>query len=538
MCEGLRLHDPPSERRIPWRHRWNLRSRRDSRRLSLRGLAHEPRIPRCGRGPLLPPHDRRPRAQCAELRLDRRHQRLPGLDARGVGGRLGDGGQVSATRHGVEDLDHFDATGTARTAVARWLARQVSASTATRSHRRGSTMPASGGPWPRPPIGGSGSTTTTNTRIFRWYPEGTPSVPSATTDQTPSRALDPTVISPPGTDRRSRSNSWPPVRRHSERRTGTARRAPCPWRPERRGVPAGEAAGSPRLAPRRFLVMWRPRTLSDVEAVLGVQETAQLEFKRQLVASTAEIAKDIAAMTVEGGVIAYGIDEQGLAASSLMPIPLGGVRERIRQIADTSIQPPPALDIEIIEDAPGSGRGFAIVEVPASPLAPHMTNGRYHARSGTTIRLLSELEVARLYDQRRILAERQATRVPFQTYLRHEHSTGEVRARTAIVRLMVEPVASYRHPRGFRLHDPLEAATTDAAIRHRSLLDDPWFSRLLNFTSNTWEPHSTEGWQAGTTTRDMPEQGEYLITANATYTHSSDLRRGDDWTVQGKSVRA
>lgn len=31
-------------------------------------------------------------------------------------------------------------------------------------------------------------------------PEGTPSVPSATTDQTPSRALDPAVISPPGTD--------------------------------------------------------------------------------------------------------------------------------------------------------------------------------------------------------------------------------------------------------------------------------------------------------------------------------------------------
>jgi hypothetical protein len=37
-------------------------------------------------------------------------------------------------------------------------------------------------------------------RIFRWYPEGTPSNPSETTDQTPSRALDPTVISPPGAD--------------------------------------------------------------------------------------------------------------------------------------------------------------------------------------------------------------------------------------------------------------------------------------------------------------------------------------------------
>ena len=38
-----------------------------------------------------------------------------------------------------------------------------------------------------------------STRVFRWYPEGTPSSPSAT-DQSPSLALDPAVISPPGTD--------------------------------------------------------------------------------------------------------------------------------------------------------------------------------------------------------------------------------------------------------------------------------------------------------------------------------------------------
>ena len=38
------------------------------------------------------------------------------------------------------------------------------------------------------------------TNVFRWYPDGTPSVPSSTTDLTPSRALDPAVVSPPGTD--------------------------------------------------------------------------------------------------------------------------------------------------------------------------------------------------------------------------------------------------------------------------------------------------------------------------------------------------
>jgi hypothetical protein len=38
------------------------------------------------------------------------------------------------------------------------------------------------------------------TNVFRWYPEGTPSVPSSTTDQSPSRALDAAVVSPPGTE--------------------------------------------------------------------------------------------------------------------------------------------------------------------------------------------------------------------------------------------------------------------------------------------------------------------------------------------------
>lgn len=60
--------------------------------------------------------------------------------------------------------------------------------------------------------------------------EGTPSNPSATTDQTPSRALDPAVIAPPGT-----------------RAEATARRrAPRPSRtPQRRGRHDGHGATEP-----------------------------------------------------------------------------------------------------------------------------------------------------------------------------------------------------------------------------------------------------------------------------------------------------
>ena len=267
--------------------------------------------------------------------------------------------------------------------------------------------------------------------------------------------------------------------------------------------------------------MWRPLTTADVEAILGVPETAQLEFKRELVRDTVEVAKDIASMTVDGGVLAYGIEETGLVASALSPIPLQGTRERIRQIADSQIQPPPGLEITILETSEGSGEGFAIVAVPASPLAPHMVNDRFPARSGTTTRWLSELEVARLYEQRRALAQVAAGREPLAGYLPHEDSTGDVRGSTAILRMMVAPAGAYRHPRGVRVRDPLGKATGEAAVIHRNLIANP-HSRLIETVTNRWEPQSTSGFKAGTTFKAWPKEGnhEMKVAAAATYAHS------------------
>jgi len=55
--------------------------------------------------------------------------------------------------------------------------------------------------------------------------------------------------------------------------------------------------------------MWRPTEWSEIEALIGyAEETAGLDFKREL-PSNGELAKDVAAMTVNGGIVVIGVDE-------------------------------------------------------------------------------------------------------------------------------------------------------------------------------------------------------------------------------------
>jgi len=55
--------------------------------------------------------------------------------------------------------------------------------------------------------------------------------------------------------------------------------------------------------------MWRPKTWAEVEALKGqAEETSRLDFKRD-VTRNPETTKDIAAMTVDRGVLVYGVAE-------------------------------------------------------------------------------------------------------------------------------------------------------------------------------------------------------------------------------------
>ncbi len=98
-----------------------------------------------------------------------------------------------------------------------------------------------------------------------------------------------------------------------------------------------------------------PSTWEDIEALVSgrVGETDSLDFKRALGPKNVDTAKDIAAMTVEGGVIVIGIEEDDVdRATDIRAFSLDGIGNRIRQIADTLIFPPPAFEIRAITKQP------------------------------------------------------------------------------------------------------------------------------------------------------------------------------------------
>jgi hypothetical protein len=150
--------------------------------------------------------------------------------------------------------------------------------------------------------------------------------------------------------------------------------------------------------------MWRPESWNEVELLIGqAEESPNLDFKREVTRNGRELAKDIAAMTVDGGVLIYGIDEQGAGgtAGSIVKVGLKGQEERIRQVAASTIHPAPGLEILLLRETAGDAEGVIVVAVAPSPLAPHEVDGRFPRRDGTTTKFLSEPEIDRLYRLRR-----------------------------------------------------------------------------------------------------------------------------------------
>jgi hypothetical protein len=247
--------------------------------------------------------------------------------------------------------------------------------------------------------------------------------------------------------------------------------------------------------------MWRPRDYAEIEAALGaVSESAELDFKRELSKPT-EIAKDIAAMSLQGGVIAYGIDEDpqtGLALE-LTPITLAKVPERVQQIVDTAIWPKLEVGIELYPATPGGADGVVLVTTPPSPLAPHYANNRFPARSDRTTRYLSEREIGALYEQRRELlnATEPGEILADFTYPAGAPPAGIGFGGIGIMRVLVAPVAPAPHPDGVRLSAPLQRAVTAAGASNPALRQ-PGSSVAFDLIKG-WRPRGAIGWEAGQT---------------------------------------
>lgn len=151
------------------------------------------------------------------------------------------------------------------------------------------------------------------------------------------------------------------------------------------------------------IAMWVPGSVAEIRRAVtdGIEESPWLDAKREL-STTAEVAKDVAAMANDGGVLLYGVGEDSEGTlSEVVPIEsLSRVEERISNAVRDLIHNPPAIHVSPLEDSPGSRTGCLAVVVPRSPLAPHMVEGRrggrYYGRVGTTTHQLTGAQVEQL----------------------------------------------------------------------------------------------------------------------------------------------
>lgn len=162
--------------------------------------------------------------------------------------------------------------------------------------------------------------------------------------------------------------------------------------------------------------MWVPRTAAELEEAIANNtlppESASYEYKQQLPppGKNADIALDVSAMTVDGGVIIYGVGENKAAASFFSaPLQLQGVVERISQTIESNVKERPDFTARPLPIDGKPGEGYVVVECPASVRAPHMVEikdeYRFYGRSPGGNRKLTELEVEQLYERRRRVEE-------------------------------------------------------------------------------------------------------------------------------------
>lgn len=154
--------------------------------------------------------------------------------------------------------------------------------------------------------------------------------------------------------------------------------------------------------------IWLPTTEAEIETVLfsgTAPEGHFLDFKRELGStpgSRKETAQDIASFALDGGVLIVGVDEPDPGSYKLSPQPLADLSERAEQIAANRPDPGLYVRTTVIPSRDNPGVGYLVVEVPPSPAAPHMVDGRYWGRSERTKRQLNDAEVARFHAARTV----------------------------------------------------------------------------------------------------------------------------------------
>lgn len=163
--------------------------------------------------------------------------------------------------------------------------------------------------------------------------------------------------------------------------------------------------------------MWHPRTWSDIEALKGqAEESSTLDFKKDL-GSSSEIAKDLAAMALNGGVLVSRLCQLDLPRRGVFPVAASVGRLPPRPEAQHNV---PAR--EASENKPERADAVPGTQTPAGHLA--VADGRLDSvkKIGTIGRMASPGSA----DNESQWAEREARRLLEPLGARWRHTLGVV----------------------------------------------------------------------------------------------------------------
>ena len=151
------------------------------------------------------------------------------------------------------------------------------------------------------------------------------------------------------------------------------------------------------------LPRWLPRTTGDVQAALddgSLTERRWVDAEASYATTDSankEMARDLSSFAIYGGALLIGVSEPEPGRFMVSGVQLAGLGERVERVARTRCDPPLYVVCHPLEDPADRSRGVLLVEIPPSPIAPHMVDGRYHGRGDTTKDKLTDEEVARLH---------------------------------------------------------------------------------------------------------------------------------------------
>lgn len=102
--------------------------------------------------------------------------------------------------------------------------------------------------------------------------------------------------------------------------------------------------------------MWRPRTWQDIVSAAAdglLDESRWVDLKRELKAGRPgnnDLAVDVAAMSLEGGMLLYGVIDHESRAGEVVGVELAGLADRVDQVTRMKVHPPVIVRSVPIED--------------------------------------------------------------------------------------------------------------------------------------------------------------------------------------------